>query len=239
MAYFPQMNFSQMHEHLRQVLLRRIEEGTLSVSLLARQTGLAQSHVSNFLRKRRQLSLSTLDRVLKARHMSARDLLPPEARGDWPSADGTTGVPFLSRAAVLYEPHIHSSSRPLLFQVPNQLLASAPRSAPRQRYVWERFVALTASTEDAHSMRPVIQDRATLIIDRHCIVPISPRPARPCIYAVRDPSQLKFRYVEATLDRLVFRPHNGAVPVDLLELKTGKSSADFIAGRVIAILNLY
>ena len=46
------MNFTQMHERLRLELLRRIQRGTVSVSLLARQTGLGQSHLSNFLRSR-------------------------------------------------------------------------------------------------------------------------------------------------------------------------------------------
>ncbi len=56
-ADYPQMNFTQMHERLRVELLRRIERGTLSVSLLARQTGFGKSHLSNFLHSRRKLSL--------------------------------------------------------------------------------------------------------------------------------------------------------------------------------------
>ena len=70
------MNFTQMHERLRLEMLRRIQRGTASVSLLARQTGLGQSHLSNFLHCRRQLSLEALDRVLAAQHLTAADLLP-------------------------------------------------------------------------------------------------------------------------------------------------------------------
>ena len=55
-----------MHERLRLELLRRIQRDTLSVSLLSRQTGFGQSHLSNFLRSRRQLSLEAIDRVLFA-----------------------------------------------------------------------------------------------------------------------------------------------------------------------------
>src|ERR1035438_5443862 len=75
-ADFSQMNFTQMHERLRLELLRRIERRTVSVSLLARQTGLGQSHLSNFLRRNRQLSLESIDRVLAAQHLAAADLLP-------------------------------------------------------------------------------------------------------------------------------------------------------------------
>jgi hypothetical protein len=78
------MNFTQLQERVRLELLRRIERGTLSVSLLARQTGLGQSHVSNFLRARRGLSLGTLDKVLHAQRLQVADLLPArrEALGD-------------------------------------------------------------------------------------------------------------------------------------------------------------
>jgi hypothetical protein len=60
------MNFTQMHERLRLELLRRIERGTLRVSLLARQTGFGQPHLSNFLRKRRKLSLEAIDTILSS-----------------------------------------------------------------------------------------------------------------------------------------------------------------------------
>src|SRR6202142_1568474 len=75
-ASFPPMNFTQMHERLRLELLRRIQRGTVSVSLLGRQSGFGQSHLSNFLHGRRQLSLDALDRILAAQHLAVADLLP-------------------------------------------------------------------------------------------------------------------------------------------------------------------
>src|SRR3954466_14555522 len=121
-ADFPHMNFTQMHERLRLELLRRIQRGTLSVSLLARQTGFGQSHISNFLRSRRQLSLEALDRVLFSQHMGAWDLLPvhygpAEAIGD----DGDA-VPLISHAAVLFEPRIRNSAVRRILQLPPGLL---------------------------------------------------------------------------------------------------------------------
>jgi hypothetical protein len=99
-ADFPQMNFSQMHERLRLELLRRIQRGTLSVSLLARQTGFGQSHISNFLNSRRQLSLEALDRVLVSQHINAGDLLPVAyGRADLAVAGENGQVPVISHAA--------------------------------------------------------------------------------------------------------------------------------------------
>ena len=87
-ADFPQMNFTQMHERLRLELLRRIQRGTLSVSLLARQTGFGQPHLSNFLHSRRQLSLEAMDRILAAQHLTAADLLPGTLPGGDRRTDG-------------------------------------------------------------------------------------------------------------------------------------------------------
>src|ERR1019366_10189086 len=105
-ADFPQMNFTQMHERLRLELLRRIQRGTLSVSLLARQTGFGQSHLSNFLHNRRQLSLEAMDSILTAQHMAAGDLLPATYQHEALPADGeSSAVPVVSHAAALFEPY--------------------------------------------------------------------------------------------------------------------------------------
>ena len=52
--------------NVRAIVERRIQRGTMSVTLLARKTGLAPSHVSNFLHAKRQLSIDSLQRILTA-----------------------------------------------------------------------------------------------------------------------------------------------------------------------------
>lgn len=129
------MNFYQMHEHLRQELLRRIQRGTLSISLLTRQTGLAQSHLSNFLRKKRNLSLDAMDRILHAQHMAAADLLPaPRARGSGSFATGDermSAVPIVSYASALSEPVIHASAILSMLPVPAQRASIHAHSRPQ------------------------------------------------------------------------------------------------------------
>src|SRR5215475_707611 len=113
------MNFTQMHERLRLELLRRIQRGTLSVSLLARQTGFGQSHISNFLRNRRQLSLEALDRVLFSQHLHAWDLIPLDRRRTdtiWP--EESDAVPLVPHSAALFEPLIRPSSVRGMLRVP-------------------------------------------------------------------------------------------------------------------------
>jgi len=232
------MNFSQMHERLRLELLRRVQRGTLSVSLLARQTGFGQAHMSNFLRKRRQLSLEALDRVLVSQHLTAGDLLPVT----YTSAESITeqessGVPIVSHAAALFEPHIRPSSVQGLLHLPAGLLASTRPRVSNSRRPWQRFVAVSVTAADALPMDPVVQPNAILLLDRHYNSFLPYRLNRNNLYAVRNGRQLVMRYLDFLINRLVLRPQNLAFPVDLLEVAPGESPSDLIAGRIVLIVN--
>jgi hypothetical protein len=232
------MNFTQMHERLRLELLRRIRRGTLSVSLLARQTGFGQSHLSNFLHSRRQLSLEALDRVLFSQHLTAWDLLPINARRIHPVWDeDTDSVPLVSHAMALFEPRIRPSVVRSMVHMPAGVLAGIRERASSQRRAWHRFVAISVSAVDALPMDPLVQPEAVAVVDRHYISLAGYRTGRNNIYAVRNGSHLALRYADFLANRLVLRPHNLAFPVDLLEIAPGETPADLIAGRVVLILN--
>src|SRR5260370_23180188 len=55
-----------------------IDEGDLTGLKLAEQTGFKQAHISNFLNRKRSLSLEGMDRVLNVQHLSILDLLDPD-----------------------------------------------------------------------------------------------------------------------------------------------------------------
>jgi hypothetical protein len=232
------MNFTQMHERLRLELLRRIQRGTLSVSLLARQTGFGQSHLSNFLRCRRQLSLAALDRVLLSQHMTAGDLLPVDYRhvGGAATEEKDT-VPVVSHATALFEPLIRPSAVRSIIAVPAGVLGGTRARASNQRLRWQRFVAVSVDAGEALPMDPVLQPEAMVVIDRHYNSLTEYRVNRHNIYAVRNGNRLALRYVDFLVNRLVLRPHNLAFAVDLLEIPPGESPGDLIAGRVALVLN--
>jgi transcriptional regulator with XRE-family HTH domain len=238
LADYPQMNFTQMHERLRLELLRRIQRGTVSVSLLARQTGFGQAHLSNFLHSRRQLSLEALDRILAAQHIEAADLLPANNPTHDPAADGKEShVPVVSHAVALFEPFIRPSAAQYLLHLPQGTLRSIRARASATRRAWQRFVAVRTSSADALPMDPLVLPDALTVIDRHYNSLTPYRPNRPNLYAVRHGAHLTLRYVDFLANRLVLRPHNSAFPVDLLEVEPGESPNDLIAGRVVLILN--
>lgn len=234
---FAQMNVSQMHERLRLELLRRIQCGRLSVTLLARQTGFGPSHVSSFLHGHRNLSLAGMDRVLSAQHMAAADLLPA-ADGRtraWREKDEIAEVPLVSHASAMFEPLIRPGAILGMVRWQPSGLESIRASPSNPHRKWERFVAIQTRAQDANPMEPLILPEATVILDRHFVSLTPYRPNRPNVYAVRDRGVLKLRYVDLQLDRLVLRPHNLAFPVDLVELEPGQSPGDFLAGRVVHI----
>jgi hypothetical protein len=232
------MNFTQMHERLRLELLRRIERGSLSVSLLARQTGFGQSHMSNFLRKRRKLSLAATDTILTAQRLTAADLLPALDRSSAaPPSEEFGMVPLVSHSVALFEPVIRPSAILSMLHFPAEVLASIHSRASNARHVWQRFVAVRIPAQDAMAMEPLVLPEAIALIDRHYNSLALYRPNRPNLYAVRQHAHLELRYVDFTSNRLVLRPHSAAFPVKLLEVAPGETPADLLVGRVAVLLN--
>jgi transcriptional regulator with XRE-family HTH domain len=237
-ADFSQMNFRQMHERLRQELLRRIERGSVSVSLLARQTGLGQSHLSNFLRSRRQLSLDALDRVLAAQRLTAGDLLPTHDHAETsPGGKDFASVPIVSHAVALFEPVIRPSAVHSTLPVPAHMLQSFRARSSSSRRAWQRFVAVRISSGDALAMEPLALADGIALLDRQYTSLMPYRPNKANLYAVRHGAHLTLRYVDFLANRLVLRPHNINFPVDLVEVGPGESPNDLITGRVALILN--
>lgn len=237
-ANFPQMNFNQMHERLRLVLLRRIQRGTLSVSLLSRQTGFGQPHLSNFLRCRRQLSLEAMDRILAAQRLTVADLLPAlPQQSVWQGDESAGAVPLVSHATALDEPVIRPSAVQLMLHLPPGVLETVRARTVNVRRAWQRFVAVRVAAADALPMEPLVLPDALALIDRHYNVLVPYRPNRPNLYAIRHGAHLTVRYAEYQASRLILRPHNIAFPLDAITLNQEESPSDWLVGRVALILN--
>ena len=239
------MNFTQTHERLPLELVRRIQRGTLSVSLLARQTGFGQPHLSNFLHNRRQLSLEAINRVLAPQHMTSSDLLPvlhqPESLpigGEWRTEFGPACLsPCGSHHAALVEPYIRATAAQSMLQLPAGALQSIRSRVASPRGAWQRFAAVRVPAADALPTETLVLPDATALLDRHNTSLMPYRPNRSNLYAVRHESHLTLPYVDFVSNRLVLRPHNIGFPVDLIEVDPGESPGDLLAGRVALILN--
>lgn len=227
------MKFIELHERLRLETWRRIDQGVLSTSLLARQTGLAQAHISNFLHRRRRLSLPALDRLLLAQAMSVEDLTP-----DRLSPSASTGresmdiVPIVAHIVAMTAPLIGSRVVLDSVQLPTGWLASFPTRRAVSRRSWERFVGVRVTEAQALPMDPVLRIGSIVVIDRHYNSLAACRPPFPNLYGVRAGSHLLFRHVTFESNRLVLRPRALAFPVDLMELASQEVPSDLLVGRV-------
>jgi hypothetical protein len=235
---FPQMNLMQMHERLRLELLRRIQRGTLSVSLLARQTGFGQSHLSNFLHNRRQLSLDAIDRILSAQQLEIADFLPSTSQPAAASGDEeNSSVPIVSHTTALFEPFVRAAAVQSTLRVPDNLLHSLRAHGTNPRLAWQRFVAVRIQAADALPMEPLVMPEAIALIDRHYTSLAPYRLTRPNLYAVSDGAHLTLRYVELLGGKMVLRPNSLAHPLDLLKTDLEGLPRDGIVGRIALILN--
>jgi hypothetical protein len=208
------------------------------VSLLARQTGFGQAHLSNFLRSRRQLSLEAMDRILAAQRVTVADLLPATPqRGYWPEEESAGAVPVVSHATALFEPVIRPSAVQFLLHLPPGALQSVRARATNVRQAWQRFVAIRISATDALPMEPLVLPEAIALIDRHYNSLLPYRPNRPNLYAVRHGAHRTLRYAEFQASRLILRPHNIAFPVELIAMDPEESPSDLLTGRIALILN--
>lgn len=230
------MNFTQLQERLRLELLRRIDRGSVNGALLARQTGFRPSHISNFLRRRRTLSLSGLDRLLAAQMLTVNDLraledapsLPRESAGSITH----TAVPVVAPAAAIHDPVPPSSTTLDLVQLPLGILEQMRSRRATSRRGWSRFVSVRVTRQQAIGMQPLLPSATIAVIDRHYNSPVSYQPPLPSVFAVRVGNALQFRLAAFERNRLILRPIELNYPVQLLALGPHEMPSDLIVGRV-------
>jgi transcriptional regulator with XRE-family HTH domain len=166
------MNLSQLHEHVRIEITHRIDGHTLTGASLAAQSRLQASHISNFLHRNRNLSLSALDRVLRALSLEIDDLIRSRVVSRSREApafadDLISRVPLVSAAAASDFPLITSAVTLEVIQVPAESLDGVRPSPARARRNWQRFVAVRASSDQSHPMSPYLRPQSILVLDRH------------------------------------------------------------------------
>jgi len=230
------VKFKTLQENLRQALREKIDEGALTGLRLAEQTGFRQAHISNFLNRKRSLSLEGMDRVLNVQHLSIFDLLDPaeinkRATMPPPSEDEFDNIFVVDSATAATQPRIMSMHVREIEKFQRSFLRRVRPDMRGKRGDWERFVAIKAGS-DAMSMHPRLQPGAIVVIDRHYNSLEPYRPGELNMYAVHVHDALRIRYVETTGTNLVLRPHNQSYAVEVVGLAEGESVPDSVVGRV-------
>ena len=232
------MRFRTLQENLRKTLWERIDEGDLTGLRLAEQTGFKQAHISNFLNRKRGLSLEGMDKVLNVQHLSVLDLLDPAEVNKRasilpPSEDEFESVVVSEPGIVASEPLIMSMHVKEILKFKKAFLKRLKESVEGDRDGWERFAVIKVDAREGMSMYPRMLPGATLLIDRHYNSLTPYRKGESNMYAVRkEDGSCTIKYVERANNHLVLRPQNQAYPVEVFTMESGKKPGDYIVGRI-------
>jgi hypothetical protein len=231
------MKFRVLQEKLRDTLLDRIDEGDLTGLRLAQQTGFKQAHISNFLNRKRGLSLEGMDRVLAVQHLSVLDLLDPtevnkRASIVPPSNDDFQNVLLTDGTVAATHLLITSMHVKEILKFKKSFLKKLKAEIEGDREPWERFVLIRVDGREGMSMYPRLLPGATLLIDRHYNSLKPYRKGEFNMYAVLKNGNCTVKYVETADHHLILRPHNQAFPIEVMTMEEGKSASDYLVGRV-------
>jgi hypothetical protein len=234
------MKFRALQENLRKTLWERIEAGELTGLRLAAQTGFKQAHISNFLNRKRGLSLEGMDKVLSVQHLSVLDLLDAAEINKRasilpPSNDEFENILLVDPSVAAQEPLLTNEAVKDIMKFKKTFLRRLRPELQGSRAEWQRFVLIRVDAREGMSMFPRMLPGATVLIDRH-YNSLSPyRKDDPNIYAVRKDSTCTVKYVEFSGGHLVLRPQNQQFPIEVISVEEGKSPHDYIVGRVCHI----
>lgn len=231
------MNFEDLQELLRQELERRIAAGDLTGTEIARRAGFRQAHISNFLNRKRALSLPGLDKVLESQGMTVDGLLPLELSAGAAVPEPLEGVPLVSASAAAEDAQVRPTAVLDTVPVAVSRLECCRRDASPKYEQWQRFVAVRADGAQAAAMDPMIADGAVVVVDRHYNSVTPYRAQQKTLFAVRSGSGLALRFVDFDEGRLILRPLKLEFPVQLVTMAPGEGPADYIVGRVCMVMN--
>jgi hypothetical protein len=230
------MKFKVLQDNLRKILWQRVQAGELTGLRLAQQTGFKQAHISNFLNRKRGLSIEGMDKVLQVQHLSVLDLLDPAEVNKRasilpPSSDDFENV-ILTDASNAAEPRIVSMHVKEILKFKKSFLQKLKPETEGDRSAWQRFVLIKLDPRDAQAMSPRLTPGATLLIDRHYNSLKPYRKGELNLYAVLTNDLCAVRYVEVVGNQLILRPHNHSTPLDSLPIEPHKTPSDYLIGRI-------
>ena len=234
------MKFRVLQENLRDALWERIQDGDLTGLRLAQQTGFKQAHISNFLNRKRGLSIEGMDRVLAVQHLSVLDLLDPveinkRASILPPTNDEFQNILLMDAAVASTQPLLTSMNVKDILKFKKNFLKRLKPEIEGDREHWERFVLIKADAGEGMSMYPRLLPGAIVLLDRHYNSLKPYRKGEFNMYAVLKNGSCTVKYVETAGNHLVLRPHNQSYPIEVIAMDSGKRPSHYLVGRVCHI----
>jgi len=232
------IDFRSLQDRLRRRLLAEIGTGTLTGMKLAEETGFQQAHISNFLNRKRGLSLEAMDAILRARQIPLMELMREPAKASRrirtlrASSSELSTIPIVDGENCLAT-EVPYTPRRCALTIMAAGLAKRRAQTQTPRSHWQRFVATRVSSEDAKAMGPRLRRGSLVVVDRHA----NAVGGTASMYLVRVQKKIVLRYAEFIGDgTLVLRPHNPEYPLTVLEDSGKHNAATAIVGRVCLLI---
>jgi hypothetical protein len=226
------VDFRSLQERLRQRLLAEIDSGKLTGMELARLTGFRQAHISNFLNRKRGLSLEAMDAILKVRRFSLAELMawgrpqPAKRLSLHAAAEERTYIPLVDGKTCHASEVPYSPAKDTLQVMSGQLQKLSTHMAAGREH-WQRFVGYRVTADDARAMAPRLARDTVAVIDRHC----HQVDGASSMYLVLHRKNMLLRYVERVEDDFILRPESPGH--GLMRLHGGATA---IVGRVCMVI---
>jgi len=219
---------SDVQENLRKRVLSILDAGRTNRTELARLCGFQQPHISNFLSRRRGLSLEGLDRLLSVLGLGLEDLMPSVPLA--PSA--LTAVPIVSLELAHY-PEPPESRRDEVLYYRSQWLERLAPAPVGPRDAWRRFIVVRAGADASWAMKPLVPPEADLLIDRLSnTLPPARKGSRPMYLVRAESGRNLIRHLQFDKGQLFLRPANNDAPLDYIVIEDGHAPEERILGRV-------
>jgi len=231
------INFRGLQERLRERLLAHIHAGELTGLQLARAAGFQQAHVSNFLNRKRGLSLEAMDAILKAASISLEELIPASVsehgrnRNNGPQDNEFVTIPIVDEENC-FATQVPKTAYRASIQVASSVVQRFRPAMHTPRPHWERFVALHVKEEDVAAMWPRLSRNTIAVIDRHHNSVSENGSGAPNMYLVRTESGVQIRYVQIAGLFLLTRAHAADVRCEVIGSRGAPEAHAAIIGRL-------
>lgn len=230
------LKFHDLQDALRKLLWERIDSGELTGMSLAEKTGFRQAHISNFLNRRRGLSLHAMDRVLTAEELSILDLIPADkinqrASIPPPREDEYANILLVDPRQAM-SPQVFAGDVLEVIKFKESLLRRLRADATPDRELWVRFLMMRPTRDDCEAMHPRMAPGCTVLIDRHYNSLAPYRRREHTMFAVRYGDEVIIRYASMEGESLALQGQTHTSRLKMLHVPIEAQASDLILGRV-------
>jgi plasmid maintenance system antidote protein VapI len=227
------MLIADLHERIRQHVLATVKSGQITQTAMAESIGVQQAHMSNFLTRKRGLSIEKMDAILNALGLDVEQLVAvdDQIQVRKESSAAIESVPLIQLQAAM-SPTFTSDEILGRIGFTTTLLRRLKAEPPDTRKLWVRFIAVVADRALSTPMNPRVENGSVLLIDRHYCSLDEHRKNWPNLYLIRKDQTLMVRWVEMLGSQLCLRPEDSGFPLDFISIDSKHPLESCIVGRV-------